>query len=158
ATQPNFWHMFFNNSRPVFQDARVRQALTYALDRQALIDRTMLGKADPAAGPIPPALSEWRNSALKPYPYDTATAMQLREGAGYTTGADGTLQKGGQPLEFSILVSPIFAEWEEIALFAQQSWSKLGIKVTIDKQETNVAVSRLYDGDYDMFMGFRDMV
>lgn len=158
AKQPNFWHLFMNYSKPYFKDRRVRQAFMYGLDRQTINRQTMLGLAQLAAGPVPPALAAFRNPNLKPYPYDPLKAAQLLDEAGWKVGPGGIRVKDGVPLKVAIVVAPIFAAWEEIALFAQQQWKELGIDVTVNKLETNVAVGKLYDGSYDLFMGFRDMV
>lgn len=83
----------------------VRQAMNYAVDKQAIINRLLLGTTPPMASALPAALPG-RDPALTPYPYDAAKAKQLMAQAGYTSGFDakifypqGRYILGGQVVE-----------------------------------------------------------
>lgn len=67
------------------QDKRVRQALNYAVDSQAIIDTVFLGNAQRVAVTGVPGMFGY-DSALKPYPYDPEKAKQLLAEAGYPNG------------------------------------------------------------------------
>jgi peptide/nickel transport system substrate-binding protein len=68
-----------------FSDTRVRQAMTYAVNRQAIVDTIFAGKAKVASQPGPsPAFGH--DPSLKAYPYDPQKARQLLADAGYPKG------------------------------------------------------------------------
>jgi peptide/nickel transport system substrate-binding protein len=67
------------------KDVRVRQALNYAVDRNAIIQRLLLNNAVPLGSPIPP-LHFGYCIKVKPYTYDPAKAKQLLAEAGYSNG------------------------------------------------------------------------
>jgi len=155
--QPSTFFIALNNTRAPFTDKRVRQALMYGLNRQAIITQIYKSTARLAAGPYAKAFGEFVNPALQPYPYDVARAKALLQEAGFTPGADGTLQKDGKPLAFEFMVDRGNPVREQIALFAQQSWKQLGIDVRIAAEEWSVFVRRgnLQPGDYDARTGWR---
>ena len=75
-------YMAFNLRDPILQDARVRQAIAYALDRQPLIHYLMRDSARPAASVLPPESWAYDGEVTK-YSYDPAKARQLLDAAGY---------------------------------------------------------------------------
>ncbi|HUH11679.1 MAG TPA: ABC transporter substrate-binding protein [Longimicrobiales bacterium] len=86
----------WNGRRGVLSDARVRRALTLAVDRQAMVELLRGGYGGPAVGPVPP--THWAfASDLRPLPFDTAAAGALleqasvldRDGDGRREGPDG---------------------------------------------------------------------
>jgi peptide/nickel transport system substrate-binding protein len=83
-------------------DVRVRQALLHAVDRKAILDNIMEGSAGPARGVLAPGVFGYKDMQLdKLYPFDRAKAKALLTQAGFTPGADGIMQKGGQRLSLS---------------------------------------------------------
>jgi len=75
-------YMAFNLRDPILKDARVRQAIACALDRQPLIHYLMRDSARPAASVLPP--ESWAYEADVPqYSYDPAKARHLLDAAGY---------------------------------------------------------------------------
>src|SRR5262245_9770674 len=66
-------------------DRRVRQALIYAIDREALVDAVYLGRYTPARGILPPGTLGF-NPKLTGYPYDPRAARELLAQAGYPGG------------------------------------------------------------------------
>jgi len=77
-----------NNRIPPFDDARVRQAFNYALDKNLLIETFANGNALPALGPLPPGMPGYGLSGVSGYPYDPERARQLLAEAGYTNMDD----------------------------------------------------------------------
>jgi peptide/nickel transport system substrate-binding protein len=81
--RPSFKYTFvgWNGQRAPFGDARVRRALTLAIDRAEIIQTLRAGEGDLAAGPIHP--NHWAfDRSLEPLPFDTATARTLLAEAG----------------------------------------------------------------------------
>jgi peptide/nickel transport system substrate-binding protein/oligopeptide transport system substrate-binding protein len=75
----------FNTRQRPLDDRRVRQALIYAIDRQALIDEVFLGRYATARGILPPGTQGF-NPNLKGYSYDPQKARELLAQAGYPEG------------------------------------------------------------------------
>jgi len=140
APQVNHFYIDLNHYNPIFQDKSVRQALTYALDRQAIIDNILMGTAKLATGPISPLLKWAYEPNVKQYPCDPAKAKQLLDAAGWLPGSDGVRQKDGHRLSFTIEVDPHPVR-QQIALVAQQAWQAVGCEVFLELYEYSVIVS-----------------
>jgi peptide/nickel transport system substrate-binding protein len=75
-------YLGFNVRDPILKDARVRQAIAYALDRKPMIDYLWRGQAQPARSVLPP--QSWAYDGDVPaYDHDPAKASQLLDAAGY---------------------------------------------------------------------------
>ena len=99
-------------------DVRVRQALNYAVDREAIAESIFHGEAVPAGAPNP--VPGWVD--IEPYPYDPDKAKDLLAEAGY---ADGF------PLTLKTLVANPGAELPIIGEAVALYWEEIGIDVTI---------------------------
>jgi len=73
-----------NVQKPPFTDVRVRQALNYAIDKEAIIKTLLRDHAKLADSPLAPRV--WWYTPVKSYPYDPAKAKALLAEAGYPTG------------------------------------------------------------------------
>src|SRR5207248_195509 len=84
-------------SPPALQDLRVRQALAYATDRQALADTLTAGQGTPADTMVLPMVEYFVDAqrAITHYPLDGRRAEELLSAAGWTRGTDGMLQGPG---------------------------------------------------------------
>ena len=75
-------YLGFNLRDPILRDARVRQAIAYALDRRPMIDYLWRGQAEPARSVLP--TQSWAyNSNVAAYEHDIPKANQLLDAAGY---------------------------------------------------------------------------
>jgi peptide/nickel transport system substrate-binding protein len=81
---PNTGYIYFGwkNTDPLFKDKRVRQAMTYACNREEICKKIFLGRYEPMTSPVYPA-SEEADPDLKPLPFDLDKARQLLEEAGW---------------------------------------------------------------------------
>jgi peptide/nickel transport system substrate-binding protein len=73
----------FNNQRAPLNDPRVRQALTYAIDRKALLDTAWAGRGTLIGSMVPPT-DPWYEDLANVYPFDPAKAKALLTEAGAT--------------------------------------------------------------------------
>ncbi|GAC1435169.1 MAG: ABC transporter substrate-binding protein [Chloroflexota bacterium] len=116
-----------NVKRPPFDNVKIRQAFSYAINREALASTTLGGTVFPATGLLPPGLPGY-NAALRGQVYDPARARKLLAQAGYPAG------KGLPPT--TLLVdnsSPIYGK-ESTAL--QAAWkATLGVTVTLARDD-----------------------
>jgi peptide/nickel transport system substrate-binding protein len=94
--------VFLNMDRAIFQDSAVRQAMMWALDRQALVDDILDGQGVVIHSPILP--NSWAyNPAVQKYDHDPRLAVELLEEAGwYDDDEDGVRERGPLKLEFTL--------------------------------------------------------
>lgn len=121
-----------NMANPILQDVKVRQALMYAVDRPAMIDSLLDGRAKIMNGHQLP--SSWAyTTGLNPYTKDTAKAIQLLVDAGWkTVGNDGIRTNAqGQKLSFTLLINAPHPLRADMAAFLQDAWKQIGVELKI---------------------------
>lgn len=79
------WWVAFNQSRPPFNDTKVRQAVNYAVNRKAIVDNLLKGTGTLAINPLPPVVWGYTDQ-IQTYEYDPEKAKQLLTEAGYPDG------------------------------------------------------------------------
>lgn len=132
----------YNLDRPMFQDKRVRQAFTYALDRDVFVQKILYGQGQVINAPIPPV--SWAYNAKVPsFKYNIDTAKKLLQDAGWTPGADGLLQKDGKPLKFTLVTNSGNKVREQIATIAQDQLKKIGVQVDTNLMEWNAFLDKV---------------
>ena len=126
-----YTYLGYNLRLPMFKDRRVRQAITYAIDRKMIVDVVLLGLGRVSTGPFPPA--SWAcNPYVKPYPYNPKKAKRLLEEAGWRdTDGDGILDKNGKPFQFTIITNQGNLQRMATAEIIQYQLAQVGIKVKI---------------------------
>jgi peptide/nickel transport system substrate-binding protein len=137
-------YLAFNQLRQPFNDKRVRQALSYAIDRQELIAGVMEGLAKPCSGPYSPLMPAY-NHAVKPYPYDLTKSAQLLDSAGWKLGKDGIRAKGGKQFKFSLITNQGNEPRKKTALILQQQFQKLGVLADVQVIEWSSLQSNYID-------------
>ena len=119
-------------------DARVRQALVYAIDRQQLVDQLLKGNGEVIDGFVSSA-SPYYDSSIEPLPYDPEKAKALLEEAGWD---------GSQTLRFYVWSGDTtFVNGAQI-LAAQ--WAAVGINVEITTLDLASMMSVAGSTDYDI--------
>lgn len=90
---------FLNTEKPPTDDVRLRKALLYATDRQAIVDTVFQSLSPVAYGPLNAETMGYDPAVTDRYPYDAAQASELLEEAGWSdSDGDGIRDKDGQPL------------------------------------------------------------
>jgi peptide/nickel transport system substrate-binding protein len=113
----------------------VRQALSYAAPRTALIRGVLLDQGEPITSPFKPGTWAYNNS-LAPYPYDLVKAKSLLAEAGWAdTNADGILDKNGHPFAFTVVTNQGNDQRIKTAEILQYAFKQLGIDMKIQVQE-----------------------
>lgn len=111
-----------NNRTAALSDARVRQALTYAIDRRALLDSVWNGKGTLIGSMVPPT-DPWYEDLSGAYPYEPERARALLAEAGYSDGL--TLR----------MRLPTLAYAKGAGQFIQSQLAAVGVSVVIDELE-----------------------
>lgn len=147
-TANSYEYIGYNLRNPLFQDQKVRHALTHALDRELILQGILDGHGVLADGPGSPA--NWAfNPNLPRYEYNPDKAKQLLSEAGWEPGPDGILQKNGQKFEFTLLAPQGSQIREQIAVVAQEQWKDVGINVNLKVLEYSAFVKALQPPNWD---------
>jgi peptide/nickel transport system substrate-binding protein len=114
----------------LFQDVRVRQALLYALDREALVDAIRFGYGTVAVGTMPTLSWAYNPEAIElTYGYDVDRAIELLEDAGWLPGSDGVRVRDGQRFSFTMygdVGDPVSSAYLSAM---QEFWSIVGVEM-----------------------------
>jgi peptide/nickel transport system substrate-binding protein len=112
------------------QDAKVREALAKAINREAIRDRIMLGYSEPAGELLPPPMFG-TNADREAIPFDEAAARDLLAEAGYEDGFQITL---GTP-------NDRYINDGQIAQAVAQMWSRVGVQTEVDAKTFSAFIS-----------------
>lgn len=124
----------FNLLDKRFQDKRFRQAISHAIDKEAIIKAVLKGYGSISTGPYPP--NTWYASKSAPYlEHDPQKAKLLLEHLGWLPDKDGVLRKDSIPLKFTILTNFENKERIKIAQLIQSNLKEIGIETEIKTLE-----------------------
>jgi peptide/nickel transport system substrate-binding protein len=127
-----------------FQNVKFRQAVSHAIDRDAIVRQVYAGRATAQFGPISPANKFFYNPNTRKYPYDLARAEALLREAGFAKGADGLLRdSAGNIVEFVMSTNSGNQDREAIGNLVRQDLTKLGMRVTFAPEAFNTLVGKL---------------
>ncbi|MDD4858367.1 MAG: ABC transporter substrate-binding protein [Candidatus Krumholzibacteria bacterium] len=139
----------WNAARPLFASARVRRALTMAIDCSLINENIYYGFARECTSPFPPIIWAY-NPNIKPIPYDTAGARRILAEEGFRdTNGDGWLEKDGMRFEFELLTQHGNQLRNDIQVTVQDMLRKVGIKVDPLTLEWTVFLEHIKSGNYD---------
>jgi len=120
----------YNIRNPLLADKRVRKAITYAVNRQEMLDSFFQGQGTIISGPYAPG--SWAyNLDVEPLPYDPEKAIELLNEAGFVQGDDGIMEKDGEKLSLTLKV-PIEKESEavkRVVLAFKNYLGKIGVDI-----------------------------
>jgi len=134
-----YWYIGLNTEEPPFDDVRVRQAISYAINRDNLAMAGAFGNAQPTQDPIPSS-SNW-DFAYTPYEQDLDQARALLAEAGY---ADG--------FEMEIMPTTQYEESVRMAQVIQANLGQLGITTNINTLEWAEWLETQGRGEYDTYV------
>ena len=142
----DFQYVGLNVRDPALRDVRVRQALAYGVDREAIVDYLRRGLARPAAGFLPPV--SWASSPDVPsFPHDPERARALLDEAGYVDpDGDGPAMR----LRFTLKVSNN-EPYRLQAAVLQHDLRQIGIEISIRSYEFATLYADVLAGNFQMF-------
>jgi peptide/nickel transport system substrate-binding protein len=138
-------YLTFNEHVAPFQDVNVRRAISFAIDRTALVKAVLFGNGQPA------------NSLFSPnVPYYDAGSGGLQYNV---AAAKAALAKSSVPHGFTttLLLPSGNSDYATIATIVQSELKPLGIKVNIQTLDPNTANNNFQSGKYDMFISLWTM-
>jgi peptide/nickel transport system substrate-binding protein len=149
---PTIFVRWFAINAAKHPDAKVREAIATAVDREAVVTAGAggLGKVHYSTLPPPAFGYDASVESLVPH-FDTAKAKALLTEAGYTFGSDGIATKDGKRLELSLLTFSVDPYTSE-AQIVQDNLAQAGIAVKIDARETATAITAALAGEFDLYL------
>jgi peptide/nickel transport system substrate-binding protein len=121
------WYVTLNTRHPILKDKRVRQALNYAVNKDAIIRDILKGTAIVARGPLSPVYGSYYEENLQRYPHDLEKARALLKEAGHAGGFELTFMV---PESGSGMQSPV-----EMATVIQANLAQVGVRAKIQTME-----------------------
>lgn len=149
SLQPRTILLKVNAAHPVLGDVRVRRALSLALDREAMADAVLREPELAATQLLPPSLAAWQ-ADVEPLTQDQDEATELLADAGWTPGADGTLQRDGQPLRLTLLTYPDRAELPALATAIQAALAEIGVDLAVEVTNSSEIPAGHADGSLEL--------
>jgi peptide/nickel transport system substrate-binding protein len=140
----SYVYLGYNLKHEVFKDKRVRQAITFAINKQEIIDGILLGQGVEATGPYKPDMWAY-NGNVKHYEHSKEKALALLKNAGFEKRKDDILIKDGKPFEFTILVNQGNDVRIRTAELIQKRLRDVGVSVKIRTIEWATFVNEFID-------------
>ena len=140
-----YTYMGFNLLNPLFQDKRVRQAISYAINKNEILEGALLGLGEVATGPYKPGTWQY-NPAVQTYPYNPEKAKALLKEAGWVdTDGGGILEKDGKHFEFTVILNQGNNERRKTAEIIQRRLADVGIKIKLRTLEWATFINEYID-------------
>ncbi len=137
--------VYFDATRPPFEDASVRKAFSLAIDKKKFIDVLLRGRALAASGPFPPGLPGFSYD-LRGLPYDPEQARELLKVSKYA-GAGGL-----PPIVYTDSGIGNYVNADAAAL--AEMWERnLGVRITVENLEHNFYLDQIYSGRHGQLFG-----
>ena len=165
SKNPNFHYWFPpvlnvsmvpNLTNPLLSNIKVREAMSYAIDRDKVSTIGESGYEPPAnqTGVVTPTFSSSLDSqALASWgsAYDAAKAKSLLQSAGYHPGSDGIMTNAaGQKLQFTVINIGDYSDWVASMQVIQQDLKAVGISITPDNLSNTDYQADLFNGHYQL--------
>ena len=140
----------FNVSAPPLNDARVRRAICYAIDRETMVSKLLLGQGKIAHSILPE--ESWAFTEGTTYHYDPAEAKKLLDEAGFhDPDGDGPQMRFSKPLVLRIIGSSTSAR--EYAGVFQNYLKEVGVPITIEAVESTTHFTEIRRGNFEIAYG-----
>ncbi|MFE9809002.1 ABC transporter substrate-binding protein [Streptomyces sp. NPDC005548] len=146
------FNLGLNNSRPLLKDAKVRQALQFAIDRQQIVDAVFPTGTEPATSVLAHTTPNYADLG-RDLSRDAAKATSLLDKAGWRTGADGIRSKNGTKLRLTVKWFANAATNQPALELIQQQLKAVGVDVVLKQLQITQFAPTLQSGDFDAVWG-----
>jgi peptide/nickel transport system substrate-binding protein len=145
----SIFNIIVNVTKPPLDKKEVRQALSYSLNREAMVQSAFFGVSTPITSPFfSPSSLGYREDLVMAHPFDLDKAKSLLDGAGVSD------------LELTIVVTPAWPQMKLFSLIWQADLDKIGVKLNVNEVESAQfydisAVSDLEGNDLEAWLNGR---
>jgi ABC-type transport system substrate-binding protein len=151
-------------AEPAMLDARVRQALYYAIDRESWAATMLAGRKENTAYSIMPPdhpLYEFTKDGLRQYRYDPQQALRMLQEVGWDRGADGALRNRTDGRIFRVELWTTQGSENEVSILGDM-WGQLGIdgpqRIIPSAQQGDRILRQSFSGIEVSARGFGDLM
>ena len=152
VTEPTYVFIAWNNKNPIFADKKVRWALSYAIDRQSIIDKIIYGMGTPVSSPVF-IKSKYYNTDLPDIKYDPVKAKQILTEQGWKdTDGDGILDKviDGKKTDFKFtFLNNNNPKRKKVMLIIIEQLKQIGIQADLQDYEWSVFLDKTKKHQFD---------
>lgn len=132
-----------------FKETKFRQAVSHAIDRQAIVNLIYAGRAAPQWAFLSAGDRLWFNANVQKYPHDPNRARQLLSEAGfvYRTDRKELVDRQGRAVTFTLMTNP---QRQKMSALIQDDLAKVGIRVSLAAIESRALLGKVNESfDYD---------
>ncbi len=140
----NFLYLGVNNTKPPFDNEKVRQAFAMAIDKQRIIDNFYAPGSVAATQFVPPGVKPGFTDGYQGTKFDAATAKQMLTDAGFDFNQEYVLS-------YAERTRPYFPQPTKIAQDVQAQLAEIGIKIKLEMQEWAAYLPDTRDGKKTLF-------
>lgn len=149
---PRVYKLDLNLKHEPLEDVRVRQAISYAINRSDIAENVLYNVGEAAAGPFLPTMV-WANKSLKPYSQDLKKADELLTAAGWVdTDGDGIRDKDGKPLKLNLMTYAARPGLPPMAEAMAAQLREAGIGIETEVMEMGSIDDRREKGNWDLYL------
>lgn len=146
-----YGYVAMNNENPLFSDVKVRQALTYGLNRGEVVEAAYGPYAEVINIPQSDVSWAYTSENIDAYDYDLEKAKALLDEAGWVEGADGVREKDGKKFEINFSATSDNPVVDALIPIMTENYEELGVKLITETLDFNAIMEKKDRGDYDMF-------
>lgn len=143
-TENNFGYVGFNTQKEPFDKVELRQAVNYAIDKQAIADALYAGYATTAKNPLPPGYLGYNDDVVG-YEYNPEKAKELLAEAGFADGLEVELWT--MPV-----ARPYMPDPETVSQIVQNNLADIGITANIVREEWAPYLEKTLQGEHELFI------
>lgn len=142
---PSYSAIVYNLTHSPLDDVRVRQAVSYAINKQRIVDNLEYGTAVPATSDL--ADFYWAYDPNVPrYDFNQEKASALLDAAGWKRGANGMRAKNGTPLSLQLVYGQGSETARQIGVQVQADLRAVGIEMPIKTYTYTMLYATMHDG------------
>jgi len=149
---PRVYKLDLNLGHSPLEDVRVRQAISYAIDRNEIAEHVLYNVGEAATGPFLPTMV-WANNSLTPYTRSLEKADELLTAAGWVdTDGDGIRDKDGKTLKLNLMTYSARPGLPPMAEAMAAQLKEAGIAVETEVMEFGSIEDRKEKGNWDLYL------
>ncbi len=152
---PSYYAVFLNQSKSLpLKDIAVREALSFAVSRENLINEALGGRGKEVFGPIPPE-TEYFDPAVESATSSLDAASSTLDAAGWKMDVDGVRKKTVQNAKIPLVLNLVVPQADFLTKTAdllKESWEKIGFKINLDVLSLEDADTVKDNRDYEMLL------